>query len=270
MRMASVLARASGRHRARPAAVAQACFERLLQRAAAALNNIVLHGRQGATACQTAVGSRNRRSPPAPHRPAGARDRAARGQRARWSARSTGRPTVVLAYPVPGPRIRRTSVGVLGIEPQPARARDACSRICRCPSGSVVTLTDRERPRPGAQPRQRAVHRRSVRTAPREPTRRAAHRVLQPDVDGVERFHGNAVDRSRAVAAERRHSAQRSVAPRVGAARGGATSSSLVGMALRHRLPVRCGCRAAVSRRLDAAQTTRPGGSPTAICRRPR
>jgi signal transduction histidine kinase len=104
----------------------------------------------------------------------------------------TGRQTVLLAYPIPGggpvsaPAVR----GVLGISLNLQRLERLFSNLS-LPPGSIVTLVDRNG-RVMARSRDSEKFIGAPFGPPREP-KEVPRTFVQKEVDGVERFHGNAV-----------------------------------------------------------------------------
>jgi signal transduction histidine kinase len=105
----------------------------------------------------------------------------------------TGRQTVLLAYPIPGggpasaPSVAR---GVLGISLNLQRLESLFSNLS-LPAGSIVTLVDRNG-RVMARSRDSEKFIGAPFGPPREP-KDVPRTFVQKEVDGVERFHGNAV-----------------------------------------------------------------------------
>jgi two-component system NtrC family sensor kinase len=100
----------------------------------------------------------------------------------------TGRQIVLLAYPVPG--ATGAPAGVLGISLALQRLEQLFANL-PLPNGSIVTLADRNG-RVIARSRDSAQFIGAAFGPPREP-KDAPRTLLQREVDGVERFHGNAV-----------------------------------------------------------------------------
>ena len=106
----------------------------------------------------------------------------------------TGRQTVLLAYPVPGAPVpgldRVPPRGVLGISLNLQRLERLFAGLS-LPAGSIVTLVDRNG-RVMARSRDSAQFIGAPFGPPREP-KEVPRTFLQKEIDGVERFHGNAV-----------------------------------------------------------------------------
>lgn len=163
----------------------RALFTQLL-REQPLLNNIILRGADGRIVTPTVEGSASQPAPPPLFFQVLQSGRAAVSQLE--VGQFTGRETVLVGYPVPGADSR--TVAVLGISLNLQRLERLFANLS-LPDGSIVTLVDRNG-RVMARSQESAKFIGAAFGPPREP-KDVPRTLLQREVDGVERYHGNAV-----------------------------------------------------------------------------
>ena len=152
--MASALVRHPGVIGARAADAARAV--RGAARDQPLLMNVVLTDRRRHACAAARRCRRHRPRQVCPRVDRAGRPRPASRSSASWyTGQVSGKPTVMLGYPVRDDR--RSVVGVLGLEHRPGRS---CRRVfasCRCRTARSITLTRSNGPGPRPQPRRRAI-----------------------------------------------------------------------------------------------------------------